>query len=90
VATFLALAFGFVLPLVALARVAAFVTPKLVASGLVASLSFLMGYFCAELVHYEILNTRLLDDPHEWGKQWRVAVLTILLAALAVALIWIR
>jgi hypothetical protein len=83
VATILALISGFTLPLLALADVLSFATPKMVSSGLLASLVFLVGYFCAEMVHYGILNTSLLNDPDEWGREWKIVIATLIIAVLS-------
>ena len=80
--TLLALVFGFVLPLLVLAGAAAFVTPKLVTAGLLASSAFVVGYFWAELVHYQILNVKLLNDRKEWNRQRVIVTSTIGIAIL--------
>jgi hypothetical protein len=83
-AVVLEIIFGFCLPLLALANARLpILSPKIVASGLIAALILLMGYFCAELVHYEILNARLLNDRREWGRQWPVVATTFILALIA-------
>ena len=38
------------------------------------------AYFVAELVHYEILSRRLLNDRREWGREVAVAVVGIVSA----------
>ncbi|MFC7738204.1 hypothetical protein ACFQX4_20800 [Roseomonas sp. GCM10028921] len=86
-ATCLALIFGLVLPLLALAGLASFVTPKLVVAGLLAAAIFVIGYFCAELVHYGILNVRLLNDRREWGRQGALVAVTVGVAALST--VWV-
>lgn len=87
ISSLMSIIFGFVLPLATIVNILSFVTPKLVASGLFAALVFLVGYFCAELVHYRILSTRLLNDRREWGKQWGVVIVSTLLAVLGSAAI---
>jgi hypothetical protein len=82
-AVVLEIAFGFILPLLAMADVHfSFLKPNLIVAGLIAALIILAGYFCAELVHYRILNTRLLHDKAEWGRQWAVVSITLALAIL--------
>jgi hypothetical protein len=63
--------FGFVLPLLALAEMAPrFVTPRVVAVGLLSALWPLLGYFLAELIHYRILSNRLATDLFELRREW--------------------
>lgn len=81
VAVLLEIVFGFTLPLLALAGYGCTVIePKLVVSGLIAALIFLVGYFCSELVHYGILNRRLLNDKNEWGRHRVLVSVTTILA----------
>jgi hypothetical protein len=82
-AVVLEIIFGFCLPLLALADTRlSFLRPNLIVGGLLAALIILAGYFCAELVHYRILNTRLLHDKKEWGRQWPLVGITFGLALL--------
>jgi len=75
--TILDIVFGFCLPLLVLAKPGlVFISQRLVTAGLIAALVFLVGYFCAELVHYRILNRRLLPDKYEWGRQWPLVITT--------------
>ena len=83
-ATITALICGFVIPLLALAGIGwALLATNLVVAGLMATLVLIGGYFVDELVHYEILSTRLINDAREWGKEAPIAVGTMVLAALA-------
>ena len=76
--------FGFCLPLLALANAdLSAANPKIIAAGLIAALIFLLGYFAAELVHYEIINVKLLNDRREWGRQWPLVISTFVVALLA-------
>ena len=63
----LAIAFGFVLPLLALAGAAA-IRPSAVVAGMLSSIVFVVAYFSCEMVHYGVLNRRLLNDRKEWGR----------------------
>lgn len=79
--TILSLVFRFLLPLFGLVRpTLSIISPGLVVAGLVAALIFLVGYFWAELVHYQILSRRLLHDKAEWGRQWPLVITTFALA----------
>ena len=81
--------FGFCLPLLALANAdLSAVNPKIIAAGLIAALIFLLGYFAAELVHYEIINVKLLNDRREWGRQWPLVISTFVVALLAAVSIY--
>ena len=81
--TIVAALFGFVFPLVALAEPASQImfSVGIVAAGEVAALVLLFGYFVGELVHYQVLTTSLVNDAMEWGSQWPVVLLTVMLAA---------
>jgi hypothetical protein len=82
-ASLCSMAFGFLIPLLALAgSVWALAQTKLVVAGLVATLILLIAYFFDELVHYRILSPQLLNDAREWREE-----LVIVLVALTVALI---
>lgn len=85
VATLLAVSFGFICPLLSL--VGAQIPPKIIVSGMVSSVVFVVGYFTCELVHYRILNRKLLNDPREWGRAWGVVTATVVLAAVAAAVV---
>lgn len=80
--TVIAALFGFVFPLVVLAEPAlqTMFSVEIVAAGEVAALVLLFGYFIGELIHYRVLNTNLVNDTKEWGKQWAVVLLTVMLA----------
>jgi len=81
--------FGFCLPLLALANAdLSAANPKIIAAGLIAALIFLLGYFAAELVHYEIINVKLLNDRREWGRQWPLVISTFVVALLAAVSIY--
>ena len=85
VATLLAVICGFILPLLALVGVP--LQPRIIVAGMVSSVICVLGYFTCEMVHYGVLNRRLLNDRHEWGRSWGVVVITFLLATLAVVLV---
>ena len=75
--------FGFCLPLMALANPNfAYTSPRVVAAGLVVGLVVVLGYFACELIHYQVLSNRLLNDEKEWGKEWPVVGMTLVLALL--------
>ena len=60
-------------------------------AGILAALVTILGYFACELVHYGVLNARLLNDREEWGKSSGVVLTTIILSAmvaLAVVNFW--
>ncbi len=87
VSTLMAVAFGFVFPLLALAEMAPpFVSPKFVTVGLLSTLFPLLGYFLTELIHYRILSTRLLHDISEFQREWPGVV--IALGAAALCWVW--
>jgi hypothetical protein len=76
--------FDFVAPLLRLAGFAeSLITVGLVAAGLVASLVLICGYFCIEMLHYNILSNRLAHDRAEWGRLTRWIVGWVLLALCA-------
>jgi hypothetical protein len=73
--------FGFLLPLLALGGWGWMWSRRsLVVAGLVAAMVLIGAYFVAELVHYEILSGRLLNDRREWGRELGVAVVGIVSA----------
>ena len=84
-ATLLAVVFGFILPLLAL--IGTPLQPAIIVAGMVASVIGVLGYFTCEMIHYGVLNRRLLNDRHEWGRLWGVVIITFLLAVLAAALV---
>jgi hypothetical protein len=79
-ATICTIFFGFLLPLFAVAGSSWAALPELMVGGLVAALVLLVGYFFDELVHYEILSTNLVNDAQEWGKEWVIVAIAILVA----------
>lgn len=85
IATLLAVIFGFISPLLSLVGVP--LQPRIIAAGMVASVICVLGYFTCEMVHYGVLNRRLLNDRHEWGRSWGVVTITFLLAILAMVLV---
>jgi len=88
-ATLMAVAFGFVLPLLGLAEMAPpFVSPKFITVGLLSTLSPLGGYFLTELIHYRILSTRLLHDISEFQREWPGVVIG--LGGAAICWLWLR
>lgn len=88
--TLVAALFGFVFPLVALAAPASrtMCSVGIVATGEVAALVLLFGYFFGELVHYEILNTNLANDAREWGNQWPVVLVAVMLSVAVFFLVY--
>jgi hypothetical protein len=81
-ATLTALAFGFALPLLALAELApAWINPKTITVGLLSALPLLIGYFVTELVHYGILGNRLMQDIAEFKREWPWVVIALLCSA---------
>ena len=87
IATLLAVVFGFILPLLALLRVS--IHPEWIVSGMLAAVIFVVGYFVCELVHYGVLNRRLLNDHNEWGRSWGIVIATAVTAVLAVLLVFV-
>ena len=84
VATAASLISGFVLPLLAIAGIHnRLIAPPVVVAGLLGAVTLLLGYFVAELLHYDVLN-RLHNDAHEWKKQAPVWITALLLAILVV------
>jgi hypothetical protein len=85
--TICSVVFGFLLPLLALAG-CAWVTSKqrLVVAGLIATVVLIGAYFLAELVHYQILNTRFLRGKRKKGDE-RLVVYIGLFIALVLSLL---
>ena len=83
-ATACALVFGFLIPLFALAqmRFALHATGPVV-GGLVAAVVFLAAYFIAELAHYHIISSHLLNDLAEQRSVRAIVVVAGILAAVA-------
>ena len=81
VATLLSVIFGFVLPLLALYGLD--ISRQAVVIGIVNSLIFVCSYFVCEMVHYGILNRRLLNDASEWGKSRTLVALTAVISVAA-------
>lgn len=82
-ATAAALAFGFIAPLLAIAGLRGpLISIPAVVSGLVAAVTLLVGYFTAELVHYDVISSKLLNDVREWRKGRCVVVITVALTVL--------
>jgi len=80
-AAVLSMVFGFVIPLLGMAGVRGqFISPKIVVAGLMAALILLAGYLYDEMVHYNILGLRLVNDASEWGKEWPIVIIVVLLA----------
>ncbi|NJC00235.1 hypothetical protein GGR63_000122 [Xanthomonas sp. 3272] len=78
VATLLAIVFGFALPLLALYGLN--VSRQAVVIGILNSLLFVCAYFVCEMVHYGILNRRLLHDRAEWGRSKGLVAATCLIS----------
>jgi hypothetical protein len=88
-ATLMAVAFGFVFPLLGLAEMAPpFVSRKFITAGLPSTLFTLGGYFLTELIHYRILSTRLLHDIAEFQREWPGVFIG--LGGAAVCWLWFR
>lgn len=88
-ASVISIIFGVILPLIAMAGAnIVWEAPKVVVAGLIASVVLISGYFVCELVHYEILNRKLLNDPSEWGRARKTVIVTILLSFLSAVLIF--
>jgi hypothetical protein len=85
VATLLAVCCGFILPLLALIGVTQ--QPRVVVAGMVSSVICVLGYFVCEMIHYGVLNRRLLNDSQEWGRSWDVVITTFLVAVVASGLV---
>ena len=66
VASLLAVLFGFLLPLLALTGIN--VPKQAVVAGMLSSVVFIVAYFSCEMVHFGVLNRKLLHDRHEWGR----------------------
>ncbi|MBB5866481.1 hypothetical protein [Xanthomonas sp. 3058] len=78
VATLLAIVFGFALPLLALYGLN--VSRQAVVIGILNSILFVCAYFACEMVHYGILNRRLLYDRAEWGRSTGLVAATCLIS----------
>ena len=87
IASVLALGFGFVLPLLALADVV--VSRRLVVAGMLVSVLFVASYFLCEMRHYGVLDNRLLNDRREWGKSKVLVGTTFVLAVSIILLVFI-
>jgi hypothetical protein len=85
IATLLAVACGFILPLLALLGDP--IQPKWIISGMVSSVIFVVGYFTCEMVHYEVLNRKLLNDRREWERSRGVVMATFIVAVIAASLV---
>jgi hypothetical protein len=82
--------FGFLVPLFALAGNTWLLSrPAIVVGGLTFSSVVIATYFCAELVHYKILSTRLANDRKEWGSEWPVVVVGLLVALALASAAWV-
>jgi hypothetical protein len=85
--------FGFLLPLFALAgSVWILSNPSVVAAGLVFTIILIAAYFFTELVHYGVLNRRLLNDAREWGGESAIVIggITCSVVGAVVAYLWLR
>ena len=78
IASLLALIFGFTLPLFGLAGLP--ISKQTVVAGMMATIIFIVGYFACEMVHYGVLNKRLLHDRDEWGRSVVIVIYTFLAA----------
>jgi hypothetical protein len=91
-ASLVTMASGFVLPLLRMAGLGEnWIRPGIVAGGLLSGLVLICGYFCIELVHYNIISNRLMDDRAEWGTQtkwivlWAIGAICTFLAICVIA-----
>jgi hypothetical protein len=86
-ATAVAVICGFLIPLFGLTgRLGGLITPRFAASGLVAALVLLVGYFLDELLHYEIICKNWRKAASGWRREWPIVVIAILLAGMAFAI----
>jgi len=83
--TLLAAGFGFVCPLLAISGFD--IAKSSVVAGMLAALVTILGYFACELVHYGVLNAKLLNDRQEWGRSSGIVVATIGLSVLAATVV---
>lgn len=79
IASLLSIGFGFVLPLLALAGIT--ISKQIVVAGMTTAVVFIIAYFACEMVHYGILNKRLLYDRDEWGRSMGIVVVAFLVAS---------
>ena len=90
-ATLFAVFFGVIIPLLALAGVSFLLEEmKFTVAGLISAVICVLGYFICELVHYEVLNRRLLNDINEWGRARLTISCTLLATLLTWLLVWWR
>lgn len=75
IATLFAIIFGFVLPLLALYGLP--ISRQAVVIGMINAVVFVCSYFLCEMLHYRILNRRLLNDKSEWGRSSALVASTI-------------
>lgn len=75
IGTLMASGFGFISPLLAISGIA--VSKMVIVSGMISSMVTILGYFVCELVHYGVLNTRLMNDKAEWGRSSGVVITTL-------------
>ena len=81
IASLTTMAFGFVLPLIALSGIMGdVVTVRMVTGGLVSALVLIAGYFLVEMRHYHILSNKLIHDRKEWGRQSGLVIALVLLS----------
>jgi hypothetical protein len=81
IGTLMASGFGFISPLLAISGID--VSKMVIVSGMIAAMVTILGYFVCELVHYRVLNTRLINDKAEWGRSSGVVIGTLAAAGSA-------
>lgn len=88
-ATLLAAGFGFICPLLAISGFD--ISKPIIVAGMLAALVAILGYFMCELVHYGVINAKLLNDGYEWKRSSGVVVITFalsIIAAVTVVKVW--
>lgn len=81
IASLFSVLFGFVLPLLALSGVG--IPKQSVVVGMVSAVIFVVAYFACEMVHYGVLNRRLLHDRTEWGRSTGIVLVACMVAVLS-------
>jgi len=64
------------------------VSKQIVVAGMTAAVVFVAAYFICEMVHYGVLNRRLLNDSREWGRSRGIVTAAILVAAVSAVAIF--
>ena len=81
IASLFSVLFGFVLPLLALSGVG--IPKQSVVVGMVSAVIFVVAYFACEMVHYGVLNRRLLHDRTEWGRSTGIVLVACMVAVVS-------